>query len=690
MEALSSDQPGVTVSRLKNAGRCAEYPGVSRKRRATPKWLGSAYAALGAGLAFELLRALTGVGGPGLNTLTDSWVYEAIEFVALAVCIARVKRRREQRTAWALITVSLVFWTAGDLIWSVWLDYIPNPPDPSVADIGYLLMYPVMYGGLMALLRSRTRQVLAAQWLDGGVVALAVGAVAATMVFADVLSGTTGHIAADVVNVTYPVADFILLMFVAIAYVLAGRRAGRDWLGLGCGVTLLAGADILYAEQSAGGAYVSTGLVNVLYLSSFIVVAIAAWQPPGRPSTAYRGGRDTMALTFAAAAVSLALLLFAAFSNVTPLAVGLAGGALAVAMVRSALTYLENARILRATRVQAVTDALTGLGNRRQLLADLEILFASGEPATLAFFDLNGFKRYNDAYGHGAGDALLVRLAAGLRLIVGGRGSVYRLGGDEFCVLLDGHVPEHDQLVAGARSALSERGAGFDVTTSLGITLIPDEAASADAALRLADERMYADKGRTQRSPVRDVLMQLLTERTPGLHDHSSGVMAVTAGVASRFGLDSDCLDETLRAAELHDIGKLAIPDAILNKPGPLDDEEWVFMKQHPVIGQRILDAATALAPVGLIVRSSHERWDGGGYPDGLAGEAIPLGARIISACDAYDAMVSERCYQAARSHDDALEELRRNAGTQFDPAVVEALEQYFRSADAVAVASAR
>jgi two-component system cell cycle response regulator len=139
-------------------------------------------------------------------------------------------------------------------------------------------------------------------------------------------------------------------------------------------------------------------------------------------------------------------------------------------------------------------------------------------------------------------------------------------------------------------------------------------------------------------------------------------------------------LDETLRAAELHDIGKLAIPDAIVHKPGPLDAHEWAFMKQHAIIGQRILNAAPALAPVAAIVRSAHERWDGSGYPDGLSGEAIPLGARIIAVCDAYDAMTSERCYQNARSHRDALAELRHHAGTQFDPAVVEALERYFQA----------
>ncbi len=654
-----------------------------RTPAASPILIRCAFAAIAVGMAFEIIHAAIGPGSAGLNDLSNDWIYQAIEFVALAVCFTRVLQRRDQRLAWTLMTVALAFWSVGDLLWSVWLDHVASPPVPSIADLAYLLTYPAMYGALMTLIRSRIGHGASAQWLDGGVVALAVGAVAAALVFGDIVRTTTGRFVADAVNLAYPAGDFVLLMFAAMAYALIGRRAGRDWLALGAGVALMAVADILYAEQTRGAISISTSWLNVLYLASFSVLAVTAWLPSSHQPDPGPRGRDTVVLTFMAAATALGLLVFAAFTTVTPLAVGLAAGALALGTVRSGLTYRENVRILRATSLQAVTDALTGLCNRRQLITDLEHLVRdSRRTGTLLFFDLNGFKRYNDTYGHGAGDTLLVRLGVALRTVVGDRGSAYRLGGDEFCVLLDGHYAAHDQVVMSVASALTERGAGFDVTTSLGVTLIPDEAGNADDALRLADERMYADKDRTQRSPVRDVLMQLLNERTPGLMDHSSGVTSVAAGVAGQFGLDAEGLDETLRAAELHDVGKLAIPDAILNKPGPLDDTEWAFMRQHPIIGQRILDAADALKPVGIIVRASHERWDGRGYPDGLRGEDIPLGARIISVCDAYDAMISDRCYQRARSHEDALAELRAHAGSQFDPAAVAALERHFLRAD--------
>ena len=382
-------------------------------------------------------------------------------------------------------------------------------------------------------------------------------------------------------------------------------------------------------------------------------------------------------LTLLAATAALALLVVAAFAHVTPLAVAFAAGALVLASIRAALTYLENVRILRRSAREALTDPLSGLGNRRLLMVDLERAFALSETSTLLFFDLNGFKRYNDSFGHAAGDALLARIGTALRAAIGEQGKAYRLGGDEFCVLLAGRIERHDRVVASAGAALVEHGSGFTVNSSMGLAVVPDDATSASAALQLADERMYADKaGRSNagRAQARDVLMQLLSERTPSLHDHVAGVGALATAIAANFELGAEQLDELQRAAELHDIGKLAIPDEILNKAAPLTDSEWRFMRQHPVVGERILSAAPALRPVARLVRSSHERWDGGGYPDGLAGTRIPLGARIIAACDAYDGMTSDRCYRHARSELEAIAELRRCAGTQFDPQVVEAV----------------
>jgi two-component system, cell cycle response regulator len=205
---------------------------------------------------------------------------------------------------------------------------------------------------------------------------------------------------------------------------------------------------------------------------------------------------------------------------------------------------------------------------------------------------------------------------------------------------------------------------------------VPAEAREPGEALRIADHRMYANKnsGRASaRSQSRDVLLRALAERDPGLREHITGVAALAEGVARSLGLDEEQVEHVRHAAELHDVGKVAIPDEILNKPAPLDADEWEFIRRHTIIGERIVAAAPALRQVAALVRSSHERWDGTGYPDQLRGNEIPLGARIVAVCDAFDAMIANRPYRVGMQIERALEELEHCAGTQFDPDVVEA-----------------
>lgn len=331
-------------------------------------------------------------------------------------------------------------------------------------------------------------------------------------------------------------------------------------------------------------------------------------------------------------------------------------------------------------REQALTDALTKLGNRRKLSADLDerlLEATASNPLVLILFDLDGFKSYNDTFGHLAGDAVLARLGCKLAEAVAPLGTAYRLGGDEFCVLLAAQSAELEAVVAAAAGALEERGENFAVGASYGAVLIPHEATTLDYALQLADERMYARKrGRPSvaADQTRDVLIRIMQAKQPSLEDHSSEVALLCQRVGRRFAMTSEELDELVRAAELHDVGKVGIPDAILDKAGALSPAEREFVRQHTLLGERILNAAPALRPVAVIVRASHERWDGGGYPDGLSGQEIPLGARIIAACDAYEAMTTDRCYRPAMSHEAACRELRHEASRQFDPQVVEAL----------------
>ena len=337
---------------------------------------------------------------------------------------------------------------------------------------------------------------------------------------------------------------------------------------------------------------------------------------------------------------------------------------------------------LAQSQHEATTDALTGLGNRRRLLAELEAALEQPPAATprrLLLFDLDGFKTYTDPFGHPAGDALLQRLADKLGAAVGA-GAAYRLGGDEFCVLTaTGQDP--DAATAATADALTEHGEGFRIGSSWGSVDLHEEAADATAAMQLADRRMYARKNGGRPSAgrqTRDVLLATLTAREPDLSVHVQDVAELAVAVGRQLDLGPVALDELARAAELHDIGKVAIPDSILSKPGPLSDDEWSFMRRHTIIGERILLAAPAMAGVALLVRSHHERYDGSGYPDRLAGDDIPLGARIIAVCDAFHAMTHPRVYRDPVGARDAIAELQRHAGRQFDPALVAALVATF------------
>ncbi len=338
-----------------------------------------------------------------------------------------------------------------------------------------------------------------------------------------------------------------------------------------------------------------------------------------------------------------------------------------------------NDRLLVMSRREALTDSLTGLGSRRSMIDDLGARLSravGNDRLVLALYDLDGFKQYNDTFGHPAGDALLALLSERLERALGRDGSAYRMGGDEFCVISSAGAHDFDALIRRSAAALHEENEVFEIACSYGVAYLPSEAAGVSEALRLADQRMYAQKSElasTSRQSA-DVLLQVLHERGGDLDDHVAGVVALAELTARRLGLEEREVRQIALAAELHDVGKVAIPQTILDKPGPLDDDEMAFIRRHTEIGERIVRAAPELSHTAELVRSCHERVDGTGYPDRIGGDAIPLGARIVAVCDAFDAMVSERPYAKSVPTADALAELRRCAGTQFDSTVVGAV----------------
>src|SRR3954464_3190590 len=308
---------------------------------------------------------------------------------------------------------------------------------------------------------------------------------------------------------------------------------------------------------------------------------------------------------------------------------------------------------------EGVAAAVAGLDDERAVL--------------LLVLDLDDFRRYNAEHGYPAGDAVLDDVADRL---ADGDGAAFALGADAYALVLDGTPEELWRRAAATLWTLAPGAGGPELRCSFGAAVLFDGAADAGTALAQAEDRLASQRNRAPSVAERygELILEILRAQQPDTSDHALDVAQLAAGVAARLGVDP--LDRGLvrRTAELHDVGKIAIDPAIVGKPGPLDDDEWAQMRRHTIIGDDLLLAASPLRAVAPLVRSTHERWDGGGYPDGLAGEDIPLAARIVAGCAACDGMTPARVSRRAMSPADARAERERCAGTQFDPAVVVAL----------------
>ncbi len=362
----------------------------------------------------------------------------------------------------------------------------------------------------------------------------------------------------------------------------------------------------------------------------------------------------------------------------------------------------ELRRARAAAELRARTDDLTGAFNRRHF-AEIVAAALADDPAgcALLLLDADHFKQVNDVHGHVVGDAVLVELAR--RLTNGLRPSDHlaRWGGEEFAILLQGvdSDTELDRLaqrlrVTVAREPVSVEGTSIELTISIGAARAGDGVADLDALVEAADCCLYVAKrqGRDRVSLVPDlapgdaastepdaVRLARALAITAGFREaspeaHAEQVAALATLTAERLGLPAGAVERCTLGGWLHDVGKVAVPDAILAKPGPLDDGEWVVMRTHPVIGEDIVGRVGALVQAAPAVRHHHERFDGSGYPDALAGDAIPIEARVIAAADAYSAMTSARTYSPALPAHVAADELRACAGSQLDPQVVAAL----------------
>jgi diguanylate cyclase (GGDEF)-like protein len=608
--------------------------------------------------------------------LFEKFASSAVFFGAAVLCVVKGRRAGRERSAWRLFALAMVLWGSASVYYSVVLWNSAEVPVPSPADGLWLAFYLPAFAALCVLLRRHAASFDRGVWLDAAIGAFGVGGGAAAVVFGVVLDNSWGQPVAIATDLAYPLGDLGLLALVAALITVTGwKRAGASrWIV--SAFALFAIADGTWLVQGATGSYVTGTVLDLGWPTAALLVGLAAWRPE-RPAVVGASPGARVVVPAIAGFGALALLVTDHFVRTNWLALVLASASAMVILLRLCLTLRDNSRLLALRHQEARTDPLTGLCNRRVLADDIAAHVENPDPPplTLTLFDLDGFKEYNDTFGHPAGDRLLERLSGRLAMLVAEHGNAYRMGGDEFCTLTR-ELGADSVTAAEAAGALSEDGVRSSIGCSYGSVSIPGESSNADDALRIADQRLYAQKRSSRTSAGRqscDVLLLALAERDSELAAHLGGVAEMARATAVELGVRDRDLEEVCQTALLHDVGKVAIPDEILSKPGPLDEREWAFMHRHTIIGERIVSAAPALAGVAKDVRSTHERFDGLGYPDGLRGSEVPLTSAIVAVCDSYDAMITDRPYRKARSSAQAIAELRACAGAQFDPEVVEA-----------------
>jgi diguanylate cyclase (GGDEF)-like protein len=547
----------------------------------------------------------------------------------------------------------------------------------------------------------------------GGVLALAV---AATFVEAypvpieGISSGGVSLTAVFIVGaaVIYGWAPAIMIGFIARATIELVQRRPAIRLAYNSAVYALAGgaagaaAALVGAHSGVGGLFLHVLMAaGAFYTVNILLTAgiISRWS--GEPFLPLLRHSVYWTVVPFSIMASVSLMLAVLWERSPFLATALVGPLVAIALYQRSVHSA-----LKAMRL-ALTDPLTGLGNHRhfheRLQHDLDKAQEEGFPLTLCLLDIDNFKQVNDRYGHPTGDKILAQVAARLRQ----GGEAFRLGGDEFALLLP-RRDEHEGLSI-ARSIIermseTEIDLGEVLNMSAGVATYPQHGVERSELVRVADSALYVAKEqgkntvRVYRPDVIEIaelrrlaegpdraarlraaasLAHAVDARDAYTGSHSYMVGELAARVAKRMGLDSESIELTRLAGSLHDLGKLAIPEEILRKPGPLNEAERLVLERHPQIGYRMLDSL-GVEPVATWVLHHHERWDGNGYPEQKAGQEIPLGARILFVADAYDAMTTDRVYRGRLSHDRAIAELERCAGTQFDPAVVAAFKEEF------------
>lgn len=576
--------------------------------------------------------------------------------------------------------------------------------------------------------------------LDGALMTLIATAFSWFFVIGPTIESGGKSLFHTLLSAAYPLCDLLIVACVVMLWMRVNDPlVAHAFRIIAVGLLFIIVADTLFSfieiQQAYEAAY---DIVDISWVIGFVVscLGILVMQsrrdevaPMRQPATATSGsqGRSQLIqslLPYGLVPLEIPILLYCWFSPengareigilvLNCMMVGVVALRQIVSNAETATLQRETMEYARRLEQLATTDPLTELANHRTLMStlDQEIERAEryGRHVSILFLDLDHFKTINDSLGHPNGDAVLTEVAHIISTTIRGVDTAGRWGGEEFLIIL----PEADREAATTiaervRSSIASRtfaiGGGAHITCSIGVATYGIDAHDRDLLVSLADEALYAAKrlGRNQVRTAGDpattgvfadgaghdhrdeislvgmtgALTSLVAARDQYTSDHSDEVGKLAMQIAVTLGLTASEAQTIGQAGQLHDIGKVAVPDAVLRKPGPLTPEEWSMMRLHPVVSAEVISHVPALRQLVPIVRGHHERFDGGGYPDGLRGEDIPLGARILAVVDSYSAMTTDRPYRPARSSAWAMDELRRNAGSQFDPAVVAALEQ--------------
>jgi diguanylate cyclase (GGDEF)-like protein len=620
---------------------------------------------------------------------------------AVAVLYGCYRYRPEPMLPWLLLGLGQVVYAAADTSFYVMHYLTGDTRYPALADALYLAHYPMVVAGLLLLIRLRTPGRDLPSLLDAALLAVVAGMLSWLYIMTPTAQAQVPTLT-KIVSLAYPMMD--LAMFaVALRLILGvGRRPAAFFL-LSANLLAILAADSVYVLQQLSGTYTTGNYLDAIWLTGNLVLGAAALHPTmsrvGEPADLVHdpgpGPLRIVALCVGALVAPATLLVEYARGHYDDIPViAVACGLLFL------LTIVRLAVLVAQQRWLAITDVLTGLRTRRYFETRLatEVVHARRAKSSLAVLiaDVDHFKSINDSFGHPGGDRVLVEIASRLRHGIRQDDVLSRYGGEEFAIIVRGASADDPLVIAerlrrrvsGSPVAVGE-GGSVEVTISVGTATFPLHGTTPAELVLAADRALYVakchgrnriDVGSATAAPDGTTGMIAYLQHIADVVDawqsgqeHSRAVSRWAALTAIELGLDDDRVRHAALGGQLHDVGKIMVPREIWARPSDLSEEDCREMRRHPEDGYRMLAAVPGLAVAADVVRQHHEHFDGEGYPARLAGEQIRLEARIVSVCDSWATMLADRPHQAARTEEQAREELLRRRGCQFDPDVVDA-----------------